>query len=205
MFQDYKLRTVSVIWIVFLFVCCVDNKEINLFPETLLHEGDLVFRKGTGLVSRAVLSADGKGTYSHIGIVVRDGNEWKVVHAVPGEPDYEGEPDRVKIENVQEFFGKEKAVAGALMRFTEDSLVAIKAARKAIEVCDRRTLFDHTYNLEDSTAMYCTELVYFVYKYAGVDLVEGRTTKVNIPGFIGSYIFPSDIIEYKRLVLIYNF
>ena len=106
MFQDYKLRTVSVIWIVFLFVCCVDNKEINLFPETLLHEGDLVFRKGTGLVSRAVLSADGKGTYSHIGIVVRDGNEWKVVHAVPGEPDYEGEPDRVKIENVQEFFGK---------------------------------------------------------------------------------------------------
>ena len=87
---------------------------------------------------------------------------------VPGEPDYEGEPDRVKIENVQEFFGKEKAVAGALMRFTEDSLVAIKAARKAIEVCDRRTLFDHTYNLEDSTAMYCTELVYFVYKYAGV-------------------------------------
>lgn len=191
--------------IVVLFVGCINEKKIKTFPESLLREGDLVFRKGEGLVSRSILGVDRNGMYSHIGIVVSDSDKWKVIHAVPGEPDYEGDPDRVKLEEIQEFFGKDKAVAGALMRLAGDSISAVKASSKAMEVYRRRTLFDHAYDLEDTTRMYCTELIRFVYQCAGMDLVGKQMMEINIPGFSGVYIFPSDIAQSEHLMLIYEF
>jgi Orthopoxvirus protein of unknown function (DUF830). len=72
--------------------------------DSLLREGDVVFRRGAGLISRAVLAADEDGQFSHIGIVVRNGNNWMVVHAVPGEPEFKGDSDRVKMEPIASFF-----------------------------------------------------------------------------------------------------
>ncbi len=205
MYRSYIIDTFWRFLISFLFIGCVNQKEMKPFPEELLKEGDLVFRRGSGLASRAILGVDKNGMYSHIGIVVCDSGRWQVVHAVPGEPDYEGDRDRVKKEDVQRFFGRDKTVMGALMRLDNDSLIAVKAASKAMEVYRRDILFDHTYNLEDSTAMYCTELVLFAYKYAGVDLAEGRMTEVTIPGFSGVYLFPSGIAQNEHLRLIYDF
>ena len=79
--------------------------------DSLLREGDVVFRRGTGLISRAVLAADEDGQFSHIGIVVRNGNHWMVVHAVPGEPEFKGDSDRVKMEPIASFFCSEKLKA----------------------------------------------------------------------------------------------
>ncbi len=86
------------------------------FPYELLREGDLVFRRGTGLVSKVVIAADKGGSYSHIGIIVKEDSMWKVVHAVPGEPDYKGDPDRIKMEDLSQFFQKERAKAGVVVR-----------------------------------------------------------------------------------------
>ena len=78
-------------------------------PWQDFREGDLLFRRGEGVASHFVLIADKGGVYSHIGILVKDSGNWKVVHAVPGEPDYENEPDRVKMEPVERFFNRERA------------------------------------------------------------------------------------------------
>ena len=48
---------------------------------TKLEEGDLLFRKGTGVVGHIVTSVDNRGDYSHVGIVVRKDSAWQVVHA----------------------------------------------------------------------------------------------------------------------------
>lgn len=91
------------------------------------------------------------------------------------------------------------------MRIAEDSASAYRAAVRAERLYHAHVLFDHDYNLADTTRLYCTELVDFVYKKQGIDLPEGRISHVNIPGFKGDYLLPNDIAQSKRLCLIYYF
>jgi len=174
-------------------------------PHELFRDGDIAFRRGTGITSRVVLAADREGTYSHTGILKKKEGKWYVIHAVPGEPDFKDDLDRVKMESIEVFFERRKAVNGAIMRMQEDSVAAYRAAVNAELLYDARVLFDHEYNLADTTKMYCTELIDFVYKKVGIDLSEGRISHVNIPGFRGDYLLPSDIAQSKRLCLIYYF
>ena len=155
-------------------------------PQELFRDGDIAFRRGTGITSRVVLAADREGAYSHTGILKKKAGQWYVIHAVPGEPDFKGDPDRVKMETVEVFFEKRKAVNGE-------------------HLYESHVLFDHDYDLADTTKMYCTELIDFVYRKEGIDLPEGRVSHVNIPGFRGDYLLPNDIAQSKRLCLIYYF
>lgn len=152
-----------------------------------------------------VLAADRQGTYSHTGILKQEGGMWYVIHAVPGEPDFKGDVDRVKMEPVEQFFHAERATRGAVMRLQGDSTVAGRAARSAFRLFQEHVLFDHEYDLADTTKMYCTELIDYVYRNEGVDLPEGCITPVHIPGFNGDYLMPNDIAQSKRLCMIYYF
>lgn len=187
---------------------CINKEEATSavhFPYDLLRDGDVVFRRGTGIVSRAVVMANKQGHYSHIGIVVKEKGKWMIVHAVPGEPDFEGDPDRVKMDDVSRFFSSEYAKSGALMRVSADSTLCHQAARHAVKLYEANVLFDHEYNLNDSSRMYCTELIDYVYKQQHVDLSEGRISSVRIPGLSGDYLLPSDIQQSSLLCMIYNF
>jgi hypothetical protein len=195
--------------ILFLFLASgCRKKEGGLpagFPLESLQEGDLVFRRGTGLVSRAVVAADKAGSYSHTGIVVKENNRWKVVHAVPGEPDGEENPDRIKMEELDLFFHKKRATTGAVMRLSISPTLCRRAACAAIRLYRAGILFDHQYNLNDTSRMYCTELIDFVYRRQGIDLPEGRISRISVPGMSGNYLFPSDIQQNALLYLIYYF
>ncbi|MCD8079682.1 MAG: hypothetical protein LUF04_04490 [Bacteroides sp.] len=190
-----------------LFCGCHKREEtsVSVFPEHLLREGDLVFRRGTGIASRLVLAADRKGMYSHIGIVICRDSVWEVIHAVPGEPDFRGDPDRVKMEPVQRFFARDRAACGALMRVQGDPARNRLAARQALACYEAGMLFDHQYDLSDSTRVYCTELVQRCYLKEGTDLAEERITPLNVPALNGSYILPSDISNHPQIELIYQF
>lgn len=180
------------------------EKPLDL-PVDLFREGDIAFRKGTGLTSRVVLSADKEGTYSHTGILKQLDGKWYVVHAVPDEPDYEGDVDRVKLDPVERFFSSNRASNGAVMRMEVDPEKACHAAQRAFDLYRAHILFDHEYDLNDTAKMYCTELVNHVYLKEGIDLSEGRITYVNFPGFTGNYLMPNDITCNKKLHLIYTF
>ncbi len=176
-----------------------------VFPEHLLQEGDLVFRRGTGIASHMVLVADKKGLYSHIGIVICHEGMWQVIHAVPGEPDFRGDSDRVKMEPLYRFFAPDRAACGALMRVQGNPARNRLAARHALACYEAGMLFDHRYDLSDSTRVYCTELIQRSYLKEGTDLAKGRITSVSLPALNGSYILPSDISHNSQIELIYQF
>ncbi len=181
------------------------KKQSVDLPQELFRNGDIVFRRGTGITSRIVLAADREGSYSHVGILKKENGKWHVIHAVPGEPDFKGDADRVKMETIEHFFEAGKAIRGAVMRVSKDLIVACKAAKNALNLFLKRVPFDHSYNLNDTTEMYCTELIDYVYRKEGVDLPEGRISSINIPGLRGDYLLPNDIVQSKRLCLIYYF
>jgi len=191
--------TSSVLLLLLFFLTGCQQKPVFSFhiDETILQEGDIVFRRGTSIASRMVLAADREGGYSHIGIIVKDTTGWKVIHAVPGETDEEYPEEVIKKESLSQFFAPSKAVAGAIFRLDTIETIALSAAKKAQLVFERNLLFDHKYDLEDSTKMYCTELLVFVFKQAGIDISDGK--RRTYPAIQGEFILPSDILAHPML------
>ena len=186
---------------------CRDESPGNcILPQRLkMKPGDIVFRRGSGLTSRIVMLADESGRYSHVGIVVDSADRMMIVHAVPGEPDYEGDPDRVKMETPERFFNAMNATIGCLCRVGDDK-VATRAALVAKSVYQTNTMFDHDYDSKDTTKMYCTELVVFAYARAGLQLVADTCGHdINLPGLHTRCLLPSDIYQSAMLKKIKSF
>lgn len=76
-----------------IMISCNNNKTRTIFPAGCeLKTGDIVFRRGGGISSHAVMMADRNGRYSHVGIVVDSAGRKMIVHAVPGEPTSKATP-----------------------------------------------------------------------------------------------------------------
>ena len=200
-----KLFTIMIA--VAMLASCAETEQRSILPKGCeLRAGDVVFRRGSGLTSRAVLAADRNGAYSHIGIVVDSCGVMMVVHAVPGEPDHEGDPDRVKMDTPQRFFSSMNARIGEVKRLRGDSATALRAARFAVDVYKRGTLFDHDYDDTDTTKMYCCELIDFVYRKAGRSLAGQKRHYFHLPGLNPiRCILPSDICNSGELDTVMSF
>jgi len=194
-----KFSTILLVMSLFITSCQNHQKEYDLptIDESILQEGDLAFRRGYSIASRMVLAADKNGNYSHTGIIVYDSTGWKVIHAVPDETDKENPEERIKKETLAQFYAPDRSLSGAIFRLDTTLQIREIAAKKAEELFRRRLLFDHNYDSEDSTKMYCTELLYFVYRVAGIDITENR--RRSFPGFKNPFILPQDIICNKML------
>ena len=181
-----------------------NSEEIDIEAlEQRLEQGDLLFRRGTGVVGHIVTSIDNRGNYSHVGIAVIKEGAWHVVHAVPHEPEFDGDIDRVKCERLESFVGRYRNGIVGHYRVETDPKHRAVAAENALRLSTMLIPFDHDYNLEDSTAFYCTELVEYLYQLSDISLSEGRRTNVSFPSLSGEYIMPSDLTESTVLKPIY--
>lgn len=201
------LHIVSIILLLLLSGSCKERGKSarSILPKGAeLHTGDVVFRLGGGVTSHAVLFADRNGMYSHVGIVVDSAGMKMIVHAVPDEPDFEGDPDRVKMETPERFYSSVNALNGAVCRPTSPQ-VAAEAARYAVRTYLRGTLFDHEYNGNDTMQMYCTELIVHAFAHAGHPLVGKPQHDFQIPGKRVVCWLPSDIYrsDYVKPVIIF--
>lgn len=199
---------VSTFFVCLLLLCgaCRQKQDYTLFqmPDTLeLHTGDIAFRTGGSAESHAVTSLDTASIYSHVGMIIWYDNKWCVLHAVPNERASKRDKDSVKMEPIGVFFRSDRALEGCICRMPlapEDTLRLLDNGR---DLYGRHLLFDKFFNDHDTTAFYCSELVYFLYrKSLGVDLTQGR--RHNLPLF-PPLIFCSDIKSYPKLQEIFAF
>jgi len=190
----------------FLFFEC-SGKKSNIDLSTVrFEEGDIIFRRGIGAKSNAVLHADKNGMYSHAGIIVKRDSVFMVIHITPGEREKEENEDKIKIELPEQFFSPERAQYGAVIRLKDSLEYSVNAAREAFRLLEEGVLFDHDYLLEDSGKMYCTEMIWRAYLSVGKDITRGQRSKIeNFPMYSGTYIFPSDIFDNDEFTLIYKF
>ncbi|MBQ6653144.1 MAG: hypothetical protein IJM81_07100 [Prevotella sp.] len=192
------LPTLTVAIVALSVAGCTKSGVCVLPAGVNLEEGDVVFRRGGGFTSHVVLVGDRGGQYSHVGIVADSCGVRMIVHAVPGEPDYAGDPDRVKMERPEEFFSTVRTDVGEVCRVSDRS-IARRAARKAVEIYRRHTLFDHDYDDSDTTRMYCTEFIAYVYQQAGMPLVGRERHRVDLPMLHADVLYPSDIHKSRKL------
>lgn len=185
---------------------CHQNKEHSLYNGQELRAGDIVLRCGSGLTSRAVIVADNGGNYSHVGIVVDSSGVMMIVHAVPGEHDFPNDFDRVKMDEAKTFFLTTRTKNGRILRYS-DSIVAQKAAKAAHRLYKSGIIFDHEYDISDTSALYCSELVEYAYKQAGIlSITDGIRHDVNLPVFnYEQVILPSDFVHSSQLTTVSEF
>lgn len=201
-----NFTNLSIIIIVLFAACSPQSEAAADISGIDFAEGDLVFRRGLGAKSRAVIIADPEGIYSHSGIVVKFDSAFMIVHIAPGERENGETEDCIKMESPKQFFSTDRTQRGAVYRLRDSLDIRSIAARQAVRLWHKGVLFDHDYALEDSTKMYCTELVWYIYQLAGKDVTNGKRSEVaNMPVFSGSFIFPSDIYNNENSSLIYKF
>ena len=171
-------------------------------PDTVfLQTGDLVFRQGESRESRAVTTFDRSSGYTHVGMLLNVDGRWMVLHAVPNEHATKQEKDSVKLEPIGVFFRSDRAVKGGVYRYLVTPEDTLRLLQKGLDIYGRHLLFDSQFDLEDTTAFYCTELVWFLYQQAlHIDLSEGR--RHHLPLF-PELIFCSDILQNARLEEVY--
>ena len=175
-----------------LLLWSCQEEDTTILPQNVqLQAGDIVFRQGESFDSQAVLTADRSGCYSHIGIVV-DSCGWPmIVHAVPDEPDFEGDIDRIKMDRPEVFFLRSRAAIGEVMR-AKATEAALQAAETAQHLYRKHLPFDHEYDDSDSSKMYCTELILYAYRQAGLNLATGPRENIHFPIDFNGY-FPSAV------------
>ena len=177
-----------------LSACTARTRSVEVVyrdAEPAWREGDVVFRDGLGVESRAVVITS-HGRYSHVGLLHRDSASklWQVVHAVPGED----EPEYIKAEPVAMFFDSYRAQAGAWARIDCSDSVAAAAVRYALNKVAEHVLFDNDYLLEDTAQLYCTELIWRSYLSQGIDVSGGQRHGVlTLFSNEGECIFPDNI------------
>ena len=181
-------------------------QEAPAFPIEKMLEGDLAFRCGQGVFSRAVISAEEDPRYSHVGVLVKENEAWKVVHAVPGESDFPGDFDRVKAEAIGDFFAPDRAFRGCLVHTgLADSALVAALSREALQLARDSVRFDASFDLTDSSRLYCTELVWMLYRHAGIDLSEGRRRYLDVIGIHADCLFPEHLLSYRNNKVYYNY
>jgi len=169
-----------------------------------LQNGDVIFRKGRSLASQAVVISDNFSDYSHVGIIRMIDNEPFVIHAVPGESD--AETEFLKCEKVTSFLSVRKASRAAVFRcMTLTNATMNKIADNAYLYYKEKIVFDNHYDLTSDAELYCTELVWKIYKKSGIDLIQNQFDYINIPGKRGNIIYPGSFAKSSLLTKIYSY
>ena len=80
--SNLKSIVITLLAIVFINSCADknigDNSQHVDSIKSIVKEGDIVFRRGEGVVSRIVLAGDINGKYSHIGMIINENDTLKV-------------------------------------------------------------------------------------------------------------------------------
>jgi hypothetical protein len=150
-----------------------NDYRLAIEEKNCLQEGDIIFRRGFGIISDAIVKYI-KSDYpiSHCGIVVKDSlGKLFVIHTVSNTL---AEIDGMQKDKLDVFVKGSHKNSIIVTRYNyENNKQPQKIAEQAKQYLYRQIPFDHQFDCTDSTAFFCTELIYMVFKTAiDVDLYE---------------------------------
>jgi len=127
-----------------------------------IQDGDIIMRQGYGIVSSIILETLKEDIpLSHIGIIVENSEgEYDVIHSVSRMiSDYDG----IQIDNLKKFISHSRNNSVLITRYKNDD--GSKASGREISnrakyYLDKKVPFDHSFDFQDTTSFFCSELVW---------------------------------------------
>lgn len=150
------------------------NPSMHPVPEFFansLQHGDLLFREGRTLASEIARKASTKDQrFSHVGIIIKEENHFFVIHAIHDEgKSFHG----VVQEDLGAFLEDGKKFGAFRMKLEESDLMEI--TQKARFLAERKTPYDHDYDLSESERLYCTEFIFYLFTGSTLESAVGTT------------------------------
>jgi hypothetical protein len=165
-------------------------------PESaILQAGDLIFIEGSGYLSELFRNCARRDrSYSHAGIVVRTETDSLVIAHM--EMVKQGDSSDFHLESIQSFISTSRSWGIYRLPLTVAERQAI--AQYALYIQKRQPSFDMSFNANDTTEFYCTELLMHAINCTiSCDYIKAGTA---ING--GNYIAPDDIFLLEDIELI---
>jgi hypothetical protein len=148
------------------------HSQYQLTPDecALLKPGDIVLRRGYGLVSRMIATKlEGRYALSHCGVVVEVNSKLHVVHCLSS--DY-SEIDGVQAHELQAFI-KQSRPGSVVVNRLNDSTLHQPFVNAILRYLNEQRKFDHDFDIFENEAIYCSELVWLALKdAANLDVYE---------------------------------
>jgi uncharacterized protein YycO len=135
-----------------------------------LQPGDIILRRGHGLVSDMISSVlSEEYDVSHCGIIAEHDSALWVIHSVSSSV---SEADGMQSHRLQAFVGQSEpgsVIVSRLRTAADRSMIAVRAK----ELLRRKVPFDHDFDLDDTTRIYCSELVWRIIRDEyGIDVFD---------------------------------
>ena len=157
--------------VVLLFLASLSSAEAptQVDVESQFQPGDLIFRRGTGIVSDFARNfSSGERRFSHVGLVAERDRHQVVVHAIY---DRQLNRDGVVSDSVVEFL--DGTADWALYRVALPDSRRERIADVALEILDKGLPFDNQFSLVSADSLYCTEFIWRVVNdVAGRELIR---------------------------------
>ena len=129
-----------------------------------LEEGDIIIRKGNGPLSFHIMNAT-KEEYSHCGIIVKEGETWRVIHSMGGSVSKK-EKDGLQIMDLDQFVSHAADSMLFICRATFQDSLGMKIKDGAYKFLEEEAPFDHSFNLFTRDKIYCSELLFYILRDA---------------------------------------
>lgn len=164
--------------------------------QARLQDGDLVFRRSPDLTSWVIRAQSQHARFTHVGMIVRHGDELFVLHALPTEVTHAR--GGVRLERLSEFHAKRNAEDLALFGVRGLS-PADRATVRRYALAQLGKPFDSAFRYGEDDNMYCTEIVLKALAQVGIRadrLVPRVTVLLHDEGIAA----PDDLRRWDGLV-----
>ena len=174
-----------------------DESPNKALIDSLAQEGDMVLKCGHGQISRLIIKTlDEEIDISHSAILFKDSNEFGLLHSVSGSLE---ESDGVQNISLKKFLTDVKKGTFFILRPQINSTKTQVVLRKALTKLKQDIPFDHAFNNADSTELYCSEFIQFIFEEgAGISCFETKSiSEKNIYMFNSIFNNPNFKVIYK--------
>jgi len=133
--------------------------------KRLIHNGDIVLRYGHGLVSDYIADKfDEPFTISHCGIIRKTGDNLEVIHS---ESSSFLSKEGIQVQDFDSFTDAGHKNSIIIVRYNRcDHSESHKITDFTKYYLDKEIPFDYGFNPDDSTTMFCSEIIWHVFKNA---------------------------------------
>jgi hypothetical protein len=165
--------------------------------KNMAEEGDLIVRLGDDMLSYSIkFLSETDHSYSHAGIIVKEGSQKKVLHITPDTAVH----DLIQSIAIDSFIDPKKNLVAGLYRFQLSSAEKALFLERLHSYEKQGVKFDRKYDVKTDNYLYCSELIAKSLATATNNTVMIRQSQVprNMLPLMYAY-FQKDSIPKKRL------
>jgi len=167
------------------------EKEVSyILPDSekaLIKNGDIILRYGYGFASDYIVNIlDEKYAVSHCGIIKKTGDKLEIIHS---ESSSVLTKEGVQIQDFDSFTDAGHKNSIIIVRYKKCNPEDYEKITERAEYYLKKNIpFDYAFNPDDTSAMFCSEIIWHVFKDAfNDDIFAGENKKTDLNQFKNFY------------------